>query len=38
MEIRKDIFEKIPQIGDTIVFTPASHKRLIYGKCIGYST
>lgn len=38
MEIRKDIFGNIPQIGDTIVFTPASYKQLIYGTCIGYST
>jgi hypothetical protein len=37
MKKRKDIFENTPEIGDTIVYNPAKYKRLIFGKCVGFS-
>ena len=37
MQVRKDIFGNVPQIGDTIVFNPPSYKGLVWGKCSGYT-
>lgn len=37
MEIKKDIFGVVPEIGDIIIFNPPRYKGLLYGTCVGFS-
>ena len=37
MKKKNDIFGVTPEIGDIIVYNPAKHKGLIFGKCVGFS-
>lgn len=37
MEVNKDIFDNIPEVGDIIVFNPPKYKGINYGTCIGFT-